>query len=199
MAQDEDPSNGSIDYSKLKSEIDQLIYAIRTAIASFSDLNPNFSNAYNNAWLSLGESAGFGVYGLVGVIDTLGANAVRNAPGLIGGSGGYVPSVPTGIWMESGRIATIGTAAFTETAQAATNARNIGALVVGAKEAGSAIAHDQASDLSNTVGRVLDPAGNLAKTQIATGDALSQQTASTIKQMQTTLRVLQNAYNQHGP
>jgi hypothetical protein len=176
---------------QLKSDIDRLRNAIRKAINGMSDLNVYFSDARTNAGLSLMQSSASAVYSISGVVKGLIANAARMAPALIGEAG----SVPTGIFTESGCVAAIGTPAFTQAAQAATNARDIGAGLVGAQTLGEEFVQDQAKDFSGTVERILDPASNLAKYQIATGDTLSQQTAYTIKQMQVALRKLENAYD----
>jgi hypothetical protein len=170
---------------RLTDAIDKQEGQIKDALHSFSDLNSYFQNADTNAKWSLTESGAFAAFALYGVGVGLTENAVKTAPGLLGESG----SIPTAVWTSSGRVAGIGTEAFSETLQNANAARDIGAIGVGAQ----AVAPDIARDVSgenggDAVKRVADPAGSLAELDIKTGNDLSQQTYDTIKGMQHSLK-----------
>jgi hypothetical protein len=158
---------------------------IHDAINSYSDLNSYFKNADTDANWSLTESGTFAAGALATLSVGLIENAAKTAPALLGESG----SIPTAVWTNSGQVAGIGTPAFSETMQAASTARDIGALSEAAQSVTPDVARDVAGETGgDAVKRIVDPAGRLAEVNIEAGDDLSQQNYDTIKSMQQALK-----------
>jgi hypothetical protein len=80
---------------------------------------------------------------------------------------------------------------------AADAARNTGAALIGAKEAGSTLAQEGAQDASKAVQRILDPYGRLADVQNDLGASMSAQTYQTIKNLQGSLRGMMDEYRRN--
>jgi len=197
------PINGvdpmGLDCQSLASLIASQQRALHSALRDYSDLNQYFKNANSNAWWSLGESFGFAAGALVSVGAGLTENAAKAAPGFLGGgvrSG--VTSIPTAVWTSSGRVAGIGTRAFTQTVQAATVGRNTGAILEGIQSVAPDVARGISGEAGNAVQRIVDPAGRLAEVDIESGDALSAQLYQTIKEMQRSLRSSMDNYQKCG-
>jgi len=81
-----------------------------------------------------------------------------------------------------------------EAAAASNAARNTGAVLIGAKEAGKEVVQEVAQDASKTVQRILDPYGRLADVQNETGSKMVELIYQTIKDLQSRLRAMKAEY-----
>ena len=191
-----DPINGFdplglVDCNNLASAIARSKDRIRGAIQSMSDADGLFTAANNSAATSIGISFTSGGFAVGGVIKSLIQNAVRVAPALLSTSRGMLP---TAVVTSSGRLAGIGTSGFSDALATSASARNAGALLIGAKEAGAALGENAASNLSTTAQRVLDPFGRLSDVQREAGLDMSAGTYETVAFLQQQLRGLIGTY-----
>jgi RHS repeat-associated protein len=185
---------GLTDCAALKAAIARMTGSIHGALHSMGDINQVFDSAQTSAGISLGISAIFAAQSVTGLGKALTANASKTAPILTGATKG---TLPVGVFTSSGKIGIAGSFEFNYTMYAADAARNRGAALIGAKEAGSTLAQEGAQDTSKTVQRILDPYGRLADVQNELGASMSAQTYQTIKTMQGTLRGMMDEYRKN--
>jgi len=188
---------GLTDCTALKAAIARVKESIHSALRSMSDINQMFDSAQTSAGISLCISALFAAQTATGLGKALSANASETAPVLTGATKG---TLPVGVFTSSGTVGVAGSFEFKATmyaANAADAARNTGAALIGAKEAGSTVAQEGAQDVSETVQRVLDPYGRLADVQNDLGASMSAQTYQTIQDLQGLLRGMMDEYRRN--
>jgi RHS repeat-associated protein len=185
---------GLVDCAALKAAIAHLTATAHGTLQSMSDINQMFESAKTSADASLAISFVFAVRSIVGLADDLAVNATKTAPVFTSAARG---TIPAGVFTSSGRIALAGSDAFGSTMASSASARNVGALLIGAKEAGSEIGQDAPTRVSTTAQRILDPYGRLADVQNETGAEMSAATYETLKGVQDRLRDLKNQYNKN--
>jgi RHS repeat-associated protein len=185
---------GLTDCAALKAAIARMTGSIHGALHSMSDINQMFDSAQTSAGISLGISAIFAAQSVTGLGKALTANASKTAPILTGATKG---TLPVGVFTSSGTVGIAGSFEFNYTMYAADAARNTGAALIGAKEAGSTLAQEGAQDASKAVQRILDPYGRLADVQNDLGASMSAQTYQTIKNLQGSLRGMMDEYRRN--
>ncbi len=188
---------GLTDCAALKAAIARTTRSIHDALYSMEGINKMFDSAKTSAKISLGISAALAAQSVTGLGKALMSNASKTAPILTGAAKG---TLPVGVFTSSGTVGLAGSFEFNYTiyaAEAAHGARNTGAALIGAKEAGSTIAQETTQDASKTVQRILDPYGRLADVQNELGASMSAQTYQTIKNMQGRLRGMMDEFRKN--
>jgi RHS repeat-associated protein len=183
---------GLTDCAALAAAIAHEESLIHGALGSMSDINQQFDNVKWSTDASLGESLLAAGYSLYGLTASLSANAAKNATYAVQVSRGTIPVGVIGANTTGGTVVLSGSGIA-----GPVSAANIGAGVIGAKEAGSDIGQEAASRASTGVQRVLDPYGRLADVQNETGAQMSASTYQTIKGLQSQLRNMLNDYNKN--
>lgn len=185
---------GLVNCAFLASAIAHQEYNIRGAIRSMSDFNKQFANSRASSLYSLEESGAFALYSLAGLGVSLTENAAKNATYAVQVSRGTIPVGVIGANTTGGSVVLAGSGIA-----GPVSAANVGAGVIGAKEAGQEIGQEGASRLSTSVQRVLDPYGRLADVQNQTGAQMSASTSQIIKGLQSQLANMMDMYRQNCP
>ena len=183
---------GLTDCAALAAAIAHQENNIRGALHSMSDINQQFNNALWSSDASLFESLAAAGYSLAGLTEGLSASAAKNATYAVQVSRGTIPVGVIGPNTTGGAVILSGSGIA-----GPVSAANIGAGLIGAKEAGSDIGQEAASRVSTGVQRVLDPYGRLADVQNETGAQMSASTYQTIQGLQSQLRNMISDYNKN--
>ena len=181
---------GLIDCGALAAAIANQENLIHGAIQSMSSINQQFDSAETSGDISLAISAAFAARSLLGLADSLGVNASKNATYAVQVSRDTIPVGIIGANTTGGAVVLSGNGIA-----GPVSAADTGAVLIGAKEAGTEIGQAAASNASQDVQRILDPYGRLADVQNETGAEMSASTYQTILGLQSQLGGMLSLYN----